>query len=36
MVSVVTVKHDGRAVETFVVYPEAKTRTPVVLIISSG
>ena len=29
----VTVKHDGRAVETFVVYPESKTKTPVVLII---
>ncbi len=29
----VTVKHDGRAVETFVVYPEAKSKTPVVLII---
>jgi carboxymethylenebutenolidase len=29
----VTVKHDGRAVETFVVYPEAKGKTPVVLII---
>jgi len=29
----VTVKHDGRAVETFVVYPEAKEKTPVVLII---
>ena len=29
----VTVKHDGRAVETFVVYPEAKDKTPVVLII---
>lgn len=29
----VTVKHDGRSVETFVVYPEAKEKTPVVLII---
>src|SRR5438046_4883565 len=29
----VTVKHDGRSVETFVVYPEAKAKTPVVLII---
>jgi len=29
----VTIKHDGRAVETFVVYPEAKDKTPVVLII---
>src|SRR5271166_443073 len=29
----VTVKHDGRAVETFVVYPEAKGKTPVVLVI---
>lgn len=29
----VTVKHDGRAVETFVVCPEAKDKTPVVLII---
>jgi carboxymethylenebutenolidase len=29
----VTVKHDGRAVETFVVYPEVKDKTPVVLII---
>ena len=29
----VTVKHDGRSVETFVVYPESKTKTPVVLII---
>jgi carboxymethylenebutenolidase len=29
----VTVKHDGRAVETFVVYPEAKDKTPVVLVI---
>lgn len=29
----VTIKHDIRAVETFVVYPESKTKTPVVLII---
>src|SRR5271168_1435341 len=29
----VTVKHDGRSVETFVVYPESKAKTPVVLII---
>lgn len=29
----VTVKHDGRAVETFVVYPESKDKTPVILII---
>ncbi|HTT34239.1 MAG TPA: dienelactone hydrolase family protein [Methylomirabilota bacterium] len=29
----VTVKHDNRAVETFVVYPESKSKTPVVLII---
>src|SRR5713101_510364 len=29
----VTVKHDIRAVETFVVYPESKSKTPVVLII---
>jgi carboxymethylenebutenolidase len=29
----VTVKHDGHAVETFVVYPEAANQTPVVLII---
>ncbi len=28
-----TVKHDGRSVETFVVYPESKDKTPVVLII---
>jgi len=28
-----TVKHDNRAVETFVVYPESKGKTPVVLII---
>jgi carboxymethylenebutenolidase len=29
----VTVKHDSRAVETFVVYPEAANKTPVVLVI---
>src|SRR5467141_196225 len=29
----VTVKHDNRSIETFVVYPEAKGKTPVVLII---
>jgi len=29
----VTVKHDGRSVETFVVYPESKSKTPVVLVI---
>jgi carboxymethylenebutenolidase len=29
----VTVRHDGRSVETFVVYPESKGKTPVVLII---
>ena len=29
----VTVKHDGRSVETFVVYPESKDKKPVVLII---
>src|SRR5712671_5501380 len=29
----VSAKHDGRSVETFVVYPESKTKTPVVLII---
>ena len=29
----VTIKHDGRSVETFVVYPESKAKTPVVLII---
>src|ERR1700732_3430693 len=28
-----TVKHDGRAVETFVVYPESKEKRPVVLVI---
>src|SRR5919204_399570 len=29
----VTVKHDGRNVETFVVYPESKNKTAVVLVI---
>jgi carboxymethylenebutenolidase len=29
----VTVKHDGRAVETFVAYPESKGSTPVILVI---
>lgn len=29
----VTIKHDGRSVETLVVYPESKDKTPVVLII---
>src|SRR6266481_1378594 len=29
----VTVKHDGRSVETFVVYPESKDKKPVVLLI---
>jgi carboxymethylenebutenolidase len=29
----VTVKHDGRAVETFVVYPESNDKRPVVVII---
>jgi carboxymethylenebutenolidase len=29
----VTVKHDGRSVETFVVYPESKEKRPVVLVI---
>lgn len=29
----VTVKHDGRSVETFVAYPESKDKTPVVVII---
>ena len=28
-----TIKHDGRAVETFVVYPESKEKRPVVLMI---
>lgn len=29
----VTVKHDGRSVETFVVYPEAKGKTPVIVVV---
>src|SRR5579862_7658234 len=29
----VTVKHDGRAVETFVAYPEVSGKAPVVLVI---
>jgi len=29
----VTVKHEGRSVETFVVYPESRDKTPVVLVI---
>ena len=29
----VTIKYDGRSVETFVVYPESKSKTPVVLVI---
>ena len=29
----VTVKHDNRALEAFVVYPESKSKTPVVLVI---
>ena len=29
----VTVKHGDRAVETFVVYPESKSKTPIVLLI---
>ena len=29
----VTVKHDSRAVQTFIVYPESKDKRPVVLII---
>lgn len=29
----VTLKHDGRSVETFVVYPESKDKRPVVLVI---
>ena len=29
----VTVKHDGRSVETFVAYPESKAKTPVVVVI---
>ena len=28
-----TVKHDGRSVETFIAYPESKSKTPVVLVI---
>src|SRR5579863_3311909 len=29
----VTVKHDGRSVETFIAYPEVSTKAPVVLVI---
>ena len=29
----VTIKHDGRDVETFVAYPESKTKTPVIIVI---
>src|SRR5579864_146461 len=29
----VTVKHDGRSVETYVVYPESKNKTPVIVVI---
>src|SRR5437660_8498829 len=29
----VTVKHDGRSVETFVAYPESKDKRPVVVVI---
>ena len=29
----VTVKHDGRSVEAFVVYPESKNKTPVIVVI---
>jgi carboxymethylenebutenolidase len=29
----VTIKHDGRSLEAFVVYPESKTKTPVVIVI---
>ena len=29
----VTVKHDGRSVETFIAYPESKAKTPVILVI---
>jgi carboxymethylenebutenolidase len=29
----ITIKHNGRSVETFVVYPESKDKTPVVLVI---
>src|SRR5580700_11796330 len=29
----VTIKHDGRSVETFVAYPESKDKAPVILVI---
>src|SRR5271165_36012 len=29
----VNVKHDGRTVETYIVYPESKDKTPVILVI---
>jgi carboxymethylenebutenolidase len=29
----ITVKHDGRSIETFVVYPESKSKTPVIVLI---
>jgi carboxymethylenebutenolidase len=29
----VTIKHDGRSVETFIVYPESKEKAPIVLVI---
>src|SRR6266481_5934715 len=29
----VTVKHDGRSVEAYVVYPESKEKTPVIVVI---
>src|ERR1700716_3846473 len=29
----VTVKHDGRSVETFVAYPESKDKAPVIVVI---
>lgn len=29
----VTVKHDGRSVETYIVYPESKTKAPVIVMI---
>ena len=29
----VTIKHNGRSVETFVAYPESKDKTPVILVI---
>ena len=29
----VTLKHDGRSVDTFVVYPEVKDKRPVVIVI---